>query len=48
MTDIRLDSIEKFLSRGQRLDEVKRRVAKLAEIVDDASLATPFMKPVGN
>lgn len=44
--DTRLDRIETLLWHGQRLEELERRVIRLAELAGDASLATPFRPPV--
>lgn len=46
--DERLKSVESTLWQGQRLDEVERRVIKLAELSGAADLATPFNRPVGS
>ena len=44
--DARLDRIETLLWHGQRIEEIERRVTRLAELAGDASLATPFRPPV--
>ena len=43
----RLERIENILWDGERINELERRVIKLAEIVGDASLATPLRRPIG-
>ena len=43
----RLGRIETQTWQGHRIEEIERRVIKLAELAGDASLATPFSPPLG-
>lgn len=46
VVETRLGRIETLLWHGQRIEEIERRVMRLAELAGDASLATPFRPPL--
>ena len=44
--ETRIGRIETLLWHGQRIEEIERRVIRLAELAGDASLAAPFRPPL--
>jgi hypothetical protein len=44
----RLERIENILWDGHRMEEIERRLIKIAERTGNADLATPITRPIGS